>query len=198
MITDPFRGFRASQNLRAYGCSRHFCTFTSNRISQVFTKFPYQERIQIIFLTCGRGSRWYWFCGHGWPYLGWCGSPMVRQILLSMGHRYVKCKCFFQLFTEYKGQSTSQWNAIAAASYLKIRYFFILQSLTTSKMRKFQTLVDRSTACDFTVCGFDHLVLSPVLGHLTNHNFKKPSISQRQNQMCSILGFYDKSMSMMI
>ena len=89
MITDPFRGFRASQNLRAHGCSRHFCTFTSYRISQVFTKFPYQERIQIIFLTCGRGSRWYWFCGHGRPYLGWCGSPMVRQILLSMGHRYV-------------------------------------------------------------------------------------------------------------
>ena len=89
IITDPFRGFRASQNLRAHGCSRHFCTFTSYRISQVFTKFPYQERIQIIFLTCGRGSRWYWFCGHGWPYLGWCGSPMVRQILLSMGHRYV-------------------------------------------------------------------------------------------------------------
>ena len=89
MITDPFRGFRASQNLRAYGCSRHFCTFTSNRISQVFTTIPYQERIQIIFLTCGRGSRWYWFCGHGWPYLGWFGSPMVRQILLSMGHRYV-------------------------------------------------------------------------------------------------------------
>ena len=89
MITDPFRGFRTSQNLRAYGCSRHFCTFTSNRISQVFTTIPYQERIQIIFLTCGRGSRWYWFCGHGWPYLGWFGSPMVRQILLSMGHRYV-------------------------------------------------------------------------------------------------------------
>ena len=89
MITDPFRGFRASQNLRAHGCSRHFCTFTSYRISQVFTKFPYQERIQIIFLTCGRGSRWYWFRGHGWPYLGWCGCPMVRQILLSMGHRYV-------------------------------------------------------------------------------------------------------------
>ena len=38
---------------------------------------------------------------------------------------------------EYKGQSTSQWNAIVPASYLKIRYFFILQSLTTSKMRKF-------------------------------------------------------------
>ena len=60
-------------------------------------------------------------------------------------------------------------------------------------------IVDRSTACDFTVCGFDHLVLSPaVLGHLTNHNFKKPSISQRQNQMRSTLGFYDKSMSMII
>ena len=42
--------------------------------------------------------------------------------------------------TEYKGWSTSQWNAIVPASYSKIRYFFILQSLTTSKMRQFQTL----------------------------------------------------------
>ena len=41
---------------------------------------------------------------------------------------------------EYKGWSTSQWNAIVPANYSKIRYFFILQSLTTSKMRKFQTL----------------------------------------------------------
>ena len=41
---------------------------------------------------------------------------------------------------EYKGWSTSQWQAIVPASYSKIRYFFILQSLTTSKMRKFQTL----------------------------------------------------------
>ena len=44
------------------------------------------------------------------------------------------------LIAEYKGWSTSQWNAIVPASYSKIRYFFILQSLTTSKMRKFQTL----------------------------------------------------------
>ena len=29
--------------------------------------------------------------------------------------------------TEYKGWSTSQWNAIVPASYSKIRYFFILQ-----------------------------------------------------------------------
>merc|ERR1712051_421618 len=41
---------------------------------------------------------------------------------------------------EYKGWSSSQWNALVPASYSKIRYLFILQSLTTSKMRKFQTL----------------------------------------------------------
>ena len=51
-----------------------------------------------------------------------------------------KVNKFVQLKPEYKGWSTLQWNAIVPASYSKIRYFFILQSLTTSKMRKFQTL----------------------------------------------------------
>ena len=45
-----------------------------------------------------------------------------------------------QVQTEYKKQSIVQWVAIVPASYLEIRYFFILQSLTTSKIRKFQIL----------------------------------------------------------
>jgi hypothetical protein len=44
------------------------------------------------------------------------------------------------LASEYKGWSASYWYAIVPAYLEKIRYFFILQSLTTSKMRKFQTL----------------------------------------------------------
>ena len=48
--------------------------------------------------------------------------------------------CLYQLGSEYKEQSTVQLEFYCTCIIEILRYFFILQSLTTSEMRQFQTI----------------------------------------------------------